>query len=195
MLKKTVMACFFVCLMAVNALAADKGAALWMDIGNAGGHMTYAANIRFGCFGLSLGFGSDMDYEDKEVLDAAPMDPAVPMQITPEYMGRKKVGPAYGGDVMFFLDVMPRLSVYAGPGMYFQEYRKVYKIVEINNPASYAWHEGAYYNKEYGEYELKFGGVVGVQGKVKEWPSGKSLVLGANYHSIRGISGSIGLAW
>lgn len=153
-----------------------------------------AVGFRLGRAGFVFGLGGAMDFESEEVLDAAPMDPAPLMGITSKPLGLKTVGPGFGWDLVIFWDLCSRFSLYAGPGMYFQEVRKVYEITGITHPASSDWHVGGHYNKDYKQYALTLEGTAGMHLKLAQFES-SSLMLIANYHTMRGVSGGLGMTF
>lgn len=175
----------------------DRMLMAWVEGGASIGGKPQAGvglGFRLGYIGFGFGYGGSMDYRGSEVLDAAPVNPAVLMEMTSLPLGKKTIDPAFGGDIYLFYDLTDSLAIYGGPGMYFQEERNVYEILTIKNPASYAWQAGGHYSTEYGKYALKLAGGGGIVFKAKDFNK-KSIILTLGYHSIRGISGGVGLAF
>ncbi|WP_145915448.1 hypothetical protein [Geobacter anodireducens] len=99
--------------------------ALWVEGGSTTkGSYSVAVGTRLGPVGMKFGYGGDSDFESKEVFDAHPFSPAE-LGVTASPIGRKRIDPAFGFDVVGFYDLTQNLSGYAELGPYFQEVRNV----------------------------------------------------------------------
>ena len=173
-----------------------RDSALWVEGGATSGKNVdpgVAVGVRFGHIGLSFGYGGSPDYKSSKVMDVAPVNPAPLLGITSTYLGKKSVDPAFGADLLFFLDLGEDVSLYAGPGVYYQEYRNLYRVDTISSPVN-GWGVGTIYNVEEKKHEAVVAGGAGVQVKIANGAKA-SLFLTAGYHTIRGVSGGIGLAF
>ncbi len=92
-------------------------------------------------------------------------------------IGVKKVSPQWGADVLGFVDVAPRVSVYGSVGIYFQG---VSQIVESQAT-------GEFFKQT---NETSVTGAVG--GGLNFKPS-ENTSIGVGYHSLRGVTGGVGV--
>lgn len=173
-----------------------RTSAIWVEGGATVGKNVdpgVAVGVRFGYIGLTFGYGGSPDYKSGKVMDVAPVNPAPLLGITSTNIGKKSIDPAFGGDLLFFLDLGRYVTLYAGPGVYYQEYRNLYRIDAITSPVN-GWDVGTLYNVEEKKHEVEMAGGAGMQVKIANGSRG-SVFITAGYHTIRGVSGGIGLAF
>jgi opacity protein-like surface antigen len=91
-------------------------------------------------------------------------------------LGIKKLSPQWGVDVLGFMDVAPRVSLYGSVGIYFQSLSQIVQSQATNE-----------FYKQTNETNVT--GALG--GGVKFNPS-DNVSIGVGYHSIRGVTGGVG---
>lgn len=174
----------------------NRNAAIWVEGGATIGSKVdpgVAVGVRFGRVGLTLGYGGSPDHKSGKVMDVAPVNPAPLLGITSTYLGKKTVDPAFGSDLLFFLDLGEHVTFFAGPGIYYQEHRKLFRVDSIAATVS-GWQVGTLYNVEEGKHEVVAAGSGGIQVKIANGHS-TSLFATVGYHTIRGVSAGLGLAF
>jgi opacity protein-like surface antigen len=92
-------------------------------------------------------------------------------------LGVKKVGPQWGADVLGFVDIAPRVSVYGSVGIYLQGLSQI-----VESQAT-----GDFYKQT---NETNVTGAVG--GGLNFKPS-ENTSIGVGYHSLRGVTGGVGV--
>ncbi len=174
----------------------DRNSAIWVEGGATVGKKAdpgVAVGVRFGYVGLTFGYGGSPDYKSNKIMDVAPVNPAPSLGITSAYLGKKTVDPAFGGDVLFFLDLGDYVTLFAGPGVYYQEYRNLYQVNTIATPVN-GWQVGTLYNIDEKKHEVVPTGNGGVQVKIANGDK-ISLFVTVGYHTLRGVSGGLGLSF
>lgn len=166
--------------------------ALWVEGGaTLQGNYSVALGTRLGPIGMKFGYGGDFDYEGKEVNDAYPFTLA-DLGVAAKPVGKKKIDPAFGFDMMGFYDFTRNLTGYAEGGVYWQEERKVMVVTEAQR--LFAWPAGTLFNVEKKRYVLTVEGGAGIQYRIP-YDNWHAVLLTAGYHTLRGVSGGIGLAF
>jgi hypothetical protein len=104
-------------------------------------------------------------------------------------LGVKKTGTTYGFDGLYFYEPIDNFSIYGGPGLWFQEYRRLSEVAEPGYLPGLMFTEDK-------TRKLEISGSIGIQ---KMFPVHSNftsgVVVGAGYHTIRGPSVHLGLAW
>jgi opacity protein-like surface antigen len=107
-------------------------------------------------------------------------DFSLPGDLLSNNLGVKKLSPQWGADVLGFLDLDPRTSVYGSVGLYFQSIGRIAQSQANLNE----------FYKQTNDTETT--GAIG--GGVTYKASGK-IDLGIGYHSLRGLTARIGISF
>jgi opacity protein-like surface antigen len=94
-------------------------------------------------------------------------------------LGIKKLSPQWGGDVLGFFDVDPRVSVYGSVGLYFQNTARIAQSQATND---------LYKQTD----ETNVSGAVG--GGVA-YKASDNISVGVGYHSLRGVTARMGISF
>jgi opacity protein-like surface antigen len=94
-------------------------------------------------------------------------------------LGIKKLSPQWGGDVLGFLDVDPRMSIYGSVGLYFQNLGRIAQSQATNDLF-----------KQTDETN-----VTGAVGGGVRYKAGDNISVGLGYHSLRGVTASMGISF
>ncbi len=180
--------------MASDMAAADNSfrKAAWIEGGaTVKGAYSVAVGVRLGPVGIKAGYGGESDYLSNQVYDAHPFSPGE-LGVQAASLGRKRIDPAVGFDFMGFYEISKNLTAYAEAGPYFQEVREVMVVTGYQgfNP----WLVGTLFNSERKRYNLTLEGGAGVQYRIP-YNNWRAVLITAGYHTMRGISAGIGLAF
>ncbi len=94
-------------------------------------------------------------------------------------LGIKKLSSQWGGDVLGFLDVDPRVSVYGSVGLYFQNVGRIAQSQATND-----------LYKQTDETN-----VTGAVGGGVAYKAGDNISIGVGYHSLRGVTARMGISF
>lgn len=144
---------------------------VWLSAGTKNSNSSFALGGRLENLGFEIGGRTGGDYKKDDLLDY----PVPHSDYT--RLGKKSVDGNIGFDVLGFLSPLPQVSLYAGLGAYFQEYR------EVARSNVTGWQ---YTQSKTTETELS------LSGGMQFFPS-EMIMLGIGYHSSRGVNGQIGL--
>lgn len=170
--------------------------AVWVEGGSPIGKpgASVAVGIRFGYAGIKFGYGGAYDYRSSKVYDAVPIDSPSILGMSSAAVGKKTIDPSWGFDAMGFYDVIKNeVAIYGEVGGYLQEVRNVRVVTGMTQPVQ-NWGPGQLYNIEKKKQELSLAGGGGVQWRFLHGPV-MDLMLTAGYHTVRGVSGGLGLSW
>lgn len=154
-----------------NAEQQERYNSWWLSAGAKNSKSSFALGGRGKDLGIEIGGRTGGDYKKDDLLDYP-----VPHNSYTS-LGKKSVDGNIGFDVLGFLNPAHQVSVYAGVGAYFQEYR------EVARSNATGW---LYTQSKTTETELA------VSGGLQFFPSDK-MILGVGYNSIRGVNGQIGI--
>ncbi len=138
------------------------------------GSVAPSIGVRFNNIGFEVGAIFNQDS-----LPASVNDFALPNNFFFNDLGVKKLSPQFGFDLLGFVDVAPRVSVYGSVGLYFQSVGRIaqsqatsdlYKQTDLTNTTG-AFGTGVTYN-----------------------PS-DSISIGLGYHSLRGVNVRLGFSF
>jgi opacity protein-like surface antigen len=94
-------------------------------------------------------------------------------------LGVKKLSAQWGGDVLGFLDVDPRTSVYGSVGLYFQNVGRIAQSQATND-----------FYKQTDETN-----VTGAVGGGVRYKASDNISIGVGYHSLRGVTANMGISF
>jgi opacity protein-like surface antigen len=94
-------------------------------------------------------------------------------------LGIKKLGAQWGADVLGFLTVDPRVSVYGSVGVYFQNLGRIAQSQATND-----------LYKQTDETN-----VTGAVGGGVAYKAGDNIDIGIGYHSLRGLTARMGISF
>lgn len=144
----------------------------WIAGGKKNGEVSYAIGGSGERWGFEIGGNRDYDYTDDEVYDyPVPHSGWVPL-------GNKKIGPAIGVDVLYFVPVGTVTRLYVGVGGYMQT------KAEVARSTATGW--------LYRQSEKE--SVNGAASAGVHFTAGKAL-LGVGYHTFRGPQAFIGISY
>jgi opacity protein-like surface antigen len=145
-------------------------------VGFKNGNASPGIGVRYNNIGLELGAIFNQDRLNGTVNDfSLPTNNPTFSSFTD--LGIKKVSPQWGVDVLGFVDVAPRVSLYGSVGIYFQSLSQIVQSQATNE----------FYKQT---NETNTTGALG--GGVKFKPS-DNVSIGLGYHSIRGVTAGIGV--
>lgn len=150
----------------------DTHRAFWVS-GGKGDEPSAAIGVREKNVGFEFGGLANSDWADTDILDYP-----VPHNSYTN-LGEQNVGNTLGLDVLGFYNVHERVALYAGLGGYFSD-----KAVIARSNAT-----GLYYTQS-DESGFEAAASAGVQFKL-----GNRFLLGAGYHSIRGVNLQLGMTF
>jgi opacity protein-like surface antigen len=146
------------------------------SVGFKNGNASPGIGVRYNNIGLELGAVFNQDNLNGTVNDfALPTNNPTFSNFT--NLGIKKVSPQWGVDLLGFVDVAPRVSIYGSVGIYFQSLSQIVQSQATNE----------FYKQT---NETNTTGAVG--GGMKFQPS-DNISIGVGYHSIRGVTAGIGV--
>ncbi len=144
-------------------------------VGFKNGSASPGIGVRYNNIGLELGAVFNQDNLNGTVNDfSLPTNNPTFSSFTD--LGIKKVSPQWGVDVLGFVDVAPRVSLYGSVGIYFQSLSQIVQSQATNE----------FYKQT---NETNTTGALG--GGVKFKPS-DNISIGVGYHSIRGVTAGVG---
>jgi opacity protein-like surface antigen len=147
-------------------------------IGLKNGNASPGIGVRYNNIGLELGAIFNQDSLNGVVNDfSLPTNNPTFSRFTD--LGIKKVSPQWGVDVLGFVDVAPRVSLYGSVGIYFQSLSQIVQSQATNE----------FYKQT---NETNTTGALG--GGVKFKPS-DNISIGVGYHSIRGVTAGVGISF
>lgn len=147
--------------------------ASWISYGEKENSSTVSLGMRGNQFGIELGYWLNNDFTVDDVFDYE-----IPHS-SYESLGKKRVGNTYGIDFHLFKDVIERISVFGGLGLYFCDVREIAKSTAT----------GLLYSQDE-DFETYFAFSAGLQYSVY-----KKLMLGFEYHTVRGIGFQLGFTY
>jgi opacity protein-like surface antigen len=151
---------------------------VFANIGFKNGNASPGIGVRYNNIGLELGAIFNQDNLNGTVNDfSLPTNNPTFSSFTT--LGIKKVSPQWGVDVLGFVDVAPRVSLYGSVGIYFQSLSQIVQSQATNE----------FYKQT---NETNTTGALG--GGVKFKPS-ENVSIGVGYHSIRGVTAGVGFSF
>jgi opacity protein-like surface antigen len=116
---------------------------------------------------------------NQDSLPGAVNDFSLPSNFLFNDLGKKKLSAQWGADVLGFLDVDPRISVYGSVGLYFQNISRIAQSQATND---------LYKQTDETETTGAIGGGVNYRASDK-------IDVGIGYHSLRGLTARIGISF
>lgn len=147
--------------------------------------------IKLGPAGIAFGLGDQSDVDTHRMSELpfnAMATGIIPANTTK--LNHKRTDSTWGFDLRYHYDFNKVVSLYGGPGLYYNEYRDLTLVTQRTGNNAYA---PGYLFTERKRNELEITGNGGVSVNVlsnDNW----ALTLGAGYHTYRGVYGSIGLS-
>ena len=114
---------------------------------------------------------------NQDSLPGAVNDFSLPSNFLFTDLGLKKLSAQWGADVLGFVDVAPRVAVYGSVGLYFQNVGRIAQSRATND-----------LYKQTNETET-----TGAIGAGVNYQASESINVGVGYHSLRGLTGRIGI--
>ncbi len=148
------------------------------SVGFKDGNTSPGIGVRYNNIGLELGAVFNQDRLNGTVNDFA-LPTSNPTFSNFTDLGIKKVSPQWGVDVLGFVDVAPRVSLYGSVGLYFQSSSQIVQSTASNE----------FYKQT---NETNTTGALG--GGLKFQPS-DNVSIGVGYHSIRGVTAGVGFSF
>jgi opacity protein-like surface antigen len=144
------------------------------SVGFKDGNISPSIGVRYNNIGFELGGIFNQDSLPGRVNDFA-----LPNNFFFNDLGVKKLSPQWGGDLLGFIDVAPRVAVYGSVGIYFQNVARIaqsqatsdlYKQTDATN-------------------------VTGAYGGGVTYSPSDDLSIGLGYHSLRGLTTRLGISF
>ena len=156
------------------------------------GKISSGAAIKLGPVGIAFGLGDQSDVNTKRMseLPFNAMATGIDAANTTK-LNHKRTDASWGFDLRYHYDIGKTVSLYAGPGLYWNEYRNLTLVTQQTSGNSYA---PGYLFTEKKRNELEVTGNGGILVNVLSndmW----GLTLGAGYHTYRGAYLSLGLSY
>ncbi len=133
-----------------------------------------AVGVRWHNFGVEVGAIFNQD-----ALPGTLNDFSLPSNFLFNDLGVKKISARYGADILGYIDVDRAVSIYGGVGIYFQNKARIAQSLATNE-----------LYKQTDETDVTPAVSAGVNYNVSD-----SIDLGIGYHSLRGITGKIGISF
>lgn len=149
---------------------------VFASVGFRNGNTSPGIGVRYSNVGLELGAIFNQDSFSNTLNDFS-LPTNNPTFANVNNIGVKKVSPQWGADVLGFVDVAPRVSVYGSVGIYFQG---VSQIVESQATGEFF--------KQTNETS-----VTGAVGGGLNFKASENASIGVGYHSLRGVTGGVGV--
>jgi opacity protein-like surface antigen len=150
----------------------ESSAQIMASAGFTNGQIAPAVGLRWQNIGLEVGAVFDQDTFDRSVNDFS-----LPSNFLFNDLGNKKLSPQWGGDILGFFDVAPKVSLYGSVGMYFQSQSRI-----AQSQATQELYKQT--------NDTNVTGAIG--GGVNYNPS-DSVSIGVGYHSLRGVTARMGI--
>jgi opacity protein-like surface antigen len=144
------------------------------SVGFKDGNISPSIGVRYNTLGFEIGGIFNQDSLPGRVNDFS-----LPGNFLFNDLGVKKLSPQWGGDLLGFLDVAPRVAVYGSVGIYFQNVARIAQSQATND---------LYKQTD----DTNVTGAVG--GGVTYSPS-EDLSVGLGYHSLRGFTTRLGISF
>lgn len=160
--------------------------AFWLT-GSYNKHAGAGFGIRNRYFGVEFSYVDRSDFTGDEVNNYSPgMVSLLNLHKNSVSLGEKVVDPTYGIDFALYLNPTRFLSLYGEAGPYYEEKREINEDLESGK----FWSEG-------NTKKLLLGGGGGLQFKlpIVDWGIIDGILVGAGYHSIKGINIQLGLTY
>jgi OmpA-like transmembrane domain len=145
-----------------------------VSLGTKDGLINPAVGVRWHNFGVEVGTIFNQD-----ALPGALNDFSLPSNFLFNDLGVKKISARYGADILGYIDVDPKVAIYGGVGIYFQNKARIAQSQATNE-----------LYKQTDETEVTPAVSAGVDYAVSD-----AVSLGIGYHSLRGITGKIGISF
>lgn len=145
-----------------------------ISAGTKDGLINPALGVRWKNFGIEVGAIFNQDK-----LPGTLNDFSLPSNFLFNDLGVKKTSAQYGADVLGYIDLNPTVAAYAGVGIYFQSKSQIAQSQATNE-----------LYKQTDETDVQPAVSVGVDYTVSD-----AVNLGVGYHSLRGITGRIGISF
>jgi opacity protein-like surface antigen len=145
-----------------------------ISAGTKDGLINPALGVRWKNFGVEVGAIFNQD-----TLPGILNDFSLPSNFLFNDLGIKKTSAQYGADVLGYIDINPTIAAYGGVGIYFQSKSQIAQSQATNE-----------LYKQTDETEVTPAVSVGVDYTVSD-----AVNLGVGYHSLRGITGRIGISF
>jgi opacity protein-like surface antigen len=151
-----------------------NSAQIFGTAGFTNGNVAPSIGVRFNNIGFEVGAIFNQDSLASSVNDFA-----LPNNFFFTDLGVKKLSPQFGFDLLGFVDVAPRVSVYGSVGLYFQSVGRVAQSLATNDL--------------YKQTDLT--NTTGAFGTGVTYNPSDSLSIGLGYHSLRGINVRLGFSF
>jgi opacity protein-like surface antigen len=154
--------------------ANDSKVSLLVSSGFKDGKIAPGIGIRYNNIGFEI---AGIFNEDS--LPGTVNDFSLPSNFFFNDLGIKKLSPQWGGDVLGFLDVDPRVLVYGSVGLYFQSTARIAQSQATNQLYK----------------QTSDSNVTGAVGGGVRYKAGDNISIGVGYHSLRGVTASMGISF
>ncbi len=144
------------------------------SIGLKDGAVSPGIGIRYNNIGFEIGGIFNQDSLPRSVNNFS-----LPSNFFFTDLGLKKLSPQWGGDVLGFVDVAPRVAIYGSVGVYFQSQARIAQSLATSE-----------LYKQTDETN-----VTGAVGGGVTYSPGEGVSVGLGYHSLRGITARLGISF
>jgi opacity protein-like surface antigen len=144
------------------------------SIGFKDGSVSPAVGLRFNNIGFEVG-----GVFNEDSLPGTVNDFSLPSNFFFTDLGIKKLSPQWGVDLLGFVDVAPRVSVYGSVGVYFQSQSRIAQSLATSE-----------LYKQTNETN-----VTGAVGGGVTYSLSESVSVGVGYHSLRGVTARVGVSF
>jgi opacity protein-like surface antigen len=144
------------------------------SIGLKDGAVSPGIGIRYNNIGFEIGGIFNQDSLPRSVNNFS-----LPSNFFFTDLGLKKLSPQWGGDLLGFVDVAPRVAIYGSVGVYFQSQARIAQSLATSE-----------LYKQTDETN-----VTGAVGGGVTYSPGEGVSVGLGYHSLRGVTARLGISF
>lgn len=144
------------------------------SVGFKDGNVSPSIGVRYNNIGFELGGIFNQDSLPRRVNDFS-----LPGNFLFTDLGVKKLSPQWGGDLLGFIDVAPRVAIYGSVGIYFQNVARIAQSQATNDLYK----------------QTEDTNVTGAVGGGVTYSPGDDLSIGLGYHSLRGLTARLGISF
>jgi opacity protein-like surface antigen len=152
--------------------AEDDKTQLLASAGFKDGQIAPAVGVRWNNIGFEIAGVFNQDTFSRSVNDFS-----LPSNFLFDDLGVKKLSPQWGGDLLGFFDVAPKVSLYGSVGIYFQSLSRI-----AQSQATQELYK-----------QTNDTNVSGAIGGGVNYSPGDNISIGVGYHSLRGITARMGI--
>jgi hypothetical protein len=138
------------------------------------GKIAPSIGFRYNSIGFEIG-----GIFNQDSLPGSVNDFSLPSNFLFNDLGVKKLSPQWGGDVLGFLAVDPRVSIYGSVGLYFQSRARIAQSQATNDLYK----------------QTDDSNVTGAVGGGVTYSAADSISIGVGYHSLRGLTARMGISF